>query len=56
MKATVCRSFGNVNINCQRRLVSLLRLLQAPFEWVFWLLAQRIAKIEDFLVNNEGSS
>jgi hypothetical protein len=29
-----------------------LRLVQSPFGWVFWLIEQRISRIEDFLAND----
>jgi len=35
----------------QLALCQILRMLQAPFGWIFWLIEQRIAKIEDFLAN-----
>jgi hypothetical protein len=31
--------------------VKLLRLIQQPFAWMFWLLEQRISRIEDRIAN-----
>ena len=42
---SACQSFEPL------ALVKILRLVQSPFGWVFWLLEQRLAKIEDHLAN-----
>jgi hypothetical protein len=32
----------------------ILRAIQSPFGWVFWVIKQRVAEIEDCLANQEA--
>jgi hypothetical protein len=51
MKAILCRTCGPASATRERQLaeIKILRLAQAPVGWLFWLIEQRIARIEDKL-------
>jgi hypothetical protein len=53
--AQVIENRSNRSYNAARiRQIRLLRILQAPAGWLFWLIEQRIGRLQDAITANCG--